>query len=168
MAVTFTAISKSVLSSSASSITLSSIPGTYTDLALWCNSKSTHAASTLTINLTLNGSTSDFLSVIMDSYGSGQYSTTDTRWIYSTTGSNGSTQTNAFGSAELYFTGYAGSKYKIISSTYASEYNETGTSLGAIAGIWNNTSAITSITLTPSNGSFASGSRFDLYGIKNS
>jgi hypothetical protein len=166
--LTYTAISKVVLTSSQSTITLDSIPQTYTDLVLLCSAKSTNNSSTIVVNVGLNGSTSNFTARLIDSYGSGAYATTDTRWILTATGNDSvSTRTNIFGSAEIYFPAYTSSAYKTISSTYAAELNEGGVSLGIIASLWSNTAAITSITLTQS-GSFPSGCSFDLYGIKNS
>jgi hypothetical protein len=38
--------------------------------------------------------------------------------------------------------------------------------VGLISGLWNDTSAVTSITLNPIDTSWASGSRFSIYGIK--
>lgn len=167
---TYIAIAKTVLSSSQRTITFSSIPSTYTDLLLSCSSKSDYSSTTMVIRININSSSSNLTSRLIDSYGSGQYTTTDTTWIYSTTGSGTSTLTNAFGNAEIYIPNYAGSNKKPITVTYASELNESGTSLGVLASLFNSTSAITTISLTPDNASanFASGSRFDLYGIKNS
>lgn len=167
MPTTYTPIAKSVLTTNQSSVTLSAISGEYTDLVLVCSSKNSSTSSTIIGNISLNGSTSNFHSILIDSYGSGMYSTTDTRWIYNMIGSSGSTQTDTFGTTEIYFPSYSSNKYKVISTSYCADYNESGTSLGVSAALWSDTSAITSITLTPASGNFVTGSRFDLFGISN-
>lgn len=56
------------------------------------------------------------------------------------------------------------------STTYKTAFMRTNTAstygtVFAIVGLWRSTAAITSITLTPDAGSFATGSTFSLYGI---
>lgn len=76
---------------------------------------------------------------------------------------NGST----FGNTDIYIPNYAGSTAKSLSATMASEDNGSEPRLGAAAGLWTGTSAITSVKLFPYVGSdWKSGSSFYLYGIK--
>jgi hypothetical protein len=85
---------------------------------------------------------------------------------------NANSDANTFGSSEVYIPNYAGSTNKVLSSTSVTEKNATAPGsvlLAASAHLWSNTAAITQIKLTPGSGTnFVSGSRFDLYGIKNS
>jgi len=77
---------------------------------------------------------------------------------------------NTFGNDELYIPNYTGSTYKSISSDTVSESNGSAPSdaiASLWAGLWNNTAAITSITLSPgAGGTFVQYSTFHLYGIK--
>lgn len=54
-------------------------------------------------------------------------------------------------------------KYKTIRNLAGSP---SSSNIRLMSGAWNNTAAITSVTLLPSTNSFATGSRFSLYGIK--
>jgi len=56
-------------------------------------------------------------------------------------------------------------KYKTLRSLDGSDLNGSG-QITLLSGNWRSTSAISSISLAPSSGSFTQYSRFDLYGIK--
>ena len=169
---TYVAIAKTVLTGSQANVEFTGITGTYTDLVLTVSSRSDRAVNVETLSLQLNGDTSTNYSLTdVYSYGSTVYSTrtTSATKIYDlfTVAANGTS--NTFGSFEIYLPNYAGSTNKPVSVTLADIYNDT-TTMGnnALAGLWRNTAAITSIKLFPVSGNFVSGSRFDLYGIKNS
>jgi hypothetical protein len=178
MANTYTFISSQVLSSSAATVTFSSIPATYTDLVLRCSTRTNQASNIDNIMLKYNGSSAtnysfisiigNTLSTVLNSAGGGG---TSLRTGYA----NGSNATgNAFGSAEIYITNYASSlANKVGSSFSATENNISNAAYAAVisnAAIgWDNTSNITSIEITPLNGpNWVPGSSFYLYGIKNS
>jgi hypothetical protein len=82
---------------------------------------------------------------------------------------NSATSTaNCFGSCKIQITQYRGSNYKSITAQ-----SITTTSTGvqyqvASDGIWSSTSAISSIQLVPSTGTFVEHSSASLYGISNS
>jgi hypothetical protein len=80
-----------------------------------------------------------------------------------TTGQTSST----FSNDSIYIPNYAGSAYKSYSADGVVENNATGAFATFNAGLWSNTAAITSITLTAGVGSFVQYSNFYLYGVKN-
>ena len=78
---------------------------------------------------------------------------------------NGATA-NTFASSDLYIPNYAGSTYKSFSIETVQEANQAEVYMNMIAGLWSNTAAIDSITLTPYSYSIAQYSTAYLYGIK--
>jgi hypothetical protein len=172
MANTYTLISSNVLSSSAASVTFSSIPATYTDLVLRISTRITRADYEGRILMSYNSSsTSDY----SETWVREQASVADSGRYTSQTGhlqiwSSASTATaSTFGSGEIYIPNYAGATNKPMSAFTVSENNSTNSTIAADAGLRSNTAAITSITMAPSDASnFVSGSSFYLYGIKNS
>ena len=164
MANTYKLISKNILSSSQSSITFSSIPGTYTDLRVLCSTRNTSTSNGLYISF--NGVNTNLSNIRLYSNAStvATYNGSD---IIVYTGRSTYT-TNVFDNTEIYIPNYAGSNYKSISIDNISENADTNNEVALTAGLWSSTSAITSITFTPSGNSFATNSSFYLYGIKNS
>jgi hypothetical protein len=57
-------------------------------------------------------------------------------------------------------------KYKTTRAMWGWENNDTAGNVRLVSGLWSNTAAITSITITPESGSFKAYSQFALYGIK--
>ena len=169
---TFTLIASSTVGSGgAASITFSSIPNTYTDLLVKVSGRSDANSTSDHIYMTFNGSTAlaysirrirgDGASVISGS------ETDASMNFYQCI--NGDTATaNTFGNTEFYIPNYAGSAYKSLSIDGAQETNATTAYLSLIAGLWSNTSAITSITMdVPGTNSFVRYSTAYLYGVKN-
>ena len=168
MPSTYTLISSNTLGSSASTITFSSIPSTYTDLVLRISSRFDGNSSSLAISF--NGNTS---SVYRNTYLSANGTTTETSQSGSTNiflrGVNTSTSTaNTFGNIEVYIPNYQVAANKPFSSFGANENNATLATLEINAGLFLSTTAITSIGLSGDGYNFVSGSSFYLYGIKNS
>jgi len=176
---TFTQIGSAVTvgSGGAASITFTSIPSTFTDLVVKVSGRSSRnefVASYLTMQL--NSSTTDYTYRVIDAIpGISTSSATQASYTTSAIVVGGLSQANStsstFGSNEIYIPNYAGSTNKSISAEGVSENNTTSTILLLSAGLWSNTSAITSITLKP----FAGGSFFNflehstayLYGVSN-
>jgi hypothetical protein len=76
---------------------------------------------------------------------------------------------NTFANLETYVPNYLSSNQKSISLDGVGESNTTSDNwLNFVAGLWNGTSAITSIGLTCDTGNFVQYSTATLYGIKNS
>jgi hypothetical protein len=149
----------SVGAGGASSITFSSIPGTYTDLLLILSARATSTTSAITLNL--NGSATSFSGRLLQSNGSAASSTTTTTLISNTSISTDTA--NTFGALRLYIPNYAGSTNKTFSVDAISENNGSAAFIQLVAGLWSNTAAITSVTLNLAN--FAQNSVASLYGI---
>lgn len=163
---TYTLIASSTVGSGgASSIDFTSIPSTYTDLVLFGSARNNTGANADWIAATFNGSTSSFSARLLQGDGSSASSTTLARLIGAS-----SYSTNVFSNFQAYIPNYSGSSYKSYSSDYVTEFNGTLAYAVLVAGLWSNTAAISSISLTCGNGanSFTQYSSFYLYGIKNS
>jgi hypothetical protein len=146
-------IARQVLATSASSVTLAAIPSTYDDLLLVA---STRVSPDGFVIVRFNGVTTGYSSRIL----SNATSTTDASRLRVGL-SNPAIST--FSNWEAYIPNYAGSTVKSVSATAM----RVGGAIMASAGLWNNTSAITSLELSDATlTSFATGSSFSLYGIK--
>jgi hypothetical protein len=164
---TYTLISSNVLASSAASVTFSAIPATYTDLILKMSLRGTAGGAASSIDLTFNSSTSGYSRTAVRGDGSTAdsfRSSSASAIVLSTAVTQTGATSNTFSNAELYIPNYAGSTYKVLSSHTATENNATEAYTTAIAGLLQNTAAITSITMAAT---FGSGSSFYLYGISN-
>jgi hypothetical protein len=167
MANTFTLISSQTLSSSAASITFSSIPSTYTDLLVRISGRST--GSSTVIELTLNGSSSSYTNKRLYGDGSATASDSNNTTFISNIGLDDTGFTaNTFSNTDIYIPNYTGSNYKSTSGDGVSENNATLAFSMLAAGLWSNTAAITSITLAQGGANIAQYSTAYLYGIKNS
>ena len=173
MPVTYKKIaSVTVGSGGASSIEFSGIVSTYTDLSLLISLRSNRAAPPINegVLLTFNNSSTGYSNRAIEGNGSSASSFTG-----STTSINliQATATNAtastFGSAFIYIPNYAGSTNKSVSIDYVTENNATSALAGLTAALWSNTSAITSLKLTPEVGTlWDQHSTATLYGISKS
>jgi len=168
---TYTLISSNVLSSTAASVTFSSIPATYTDLVLRISSR--------------NSSTGDFQHWI--NFNSDTGTTYSATWMYGTGAAanstsvfdnirlragyidSDSTTSNTFCSTEIYIPNYTVSASKPISVFGATENNAASdrTLISAWATLWRNNATISTIAIAASSGNYVLGSSFYLYGISN-
>jgi hypothetical protein len=163
---TMTPIATQTLTATASTVTFSSLPQTYTDLVLIINAASSAQKD---IDLRFNSDTA------------GNYSMT---WL---AGNGTSTHSGrSSNSSSVYITYYGavvttlGNSVHMVylqnysnSTTYKtvlSRANNGGTGVDTVAGLWRNTAAITSIQMGPNmqqgTNTWSSGSTFTLYGIK--
>lgn len=165
MANTYTLIqSVTVGSGGAATIDFTSIPQTYTDLkVVWSLRSSTSGNQVL---ISLNGSTTSFDSRYLSGNGASTASGTLAR--YAGVSAYTSETASIFSNGEIYLPNYTGSTNKSFSSDSVSENNGTTTYQILIAGLWSNTAAITSLTLTNNTGNWIQYSSASLYGIKNS
>lgn len=170
---TYVAIAKTVLASDQTDVTFSAITGTYTDLVLLISARSSDSGNTDRVKITFNGSATSYSNIYV--FGSGTSVTSAMLsggntyiQMYGITDNGGTS--NTFGNAEIYIPNYAGSTNKVANVSSVAENNSaTANLVGITAGLWSNTGAITSIKLDPVVATdFKAGSRFDLYGIKNS
>jgi len=174
MANTYTLIaSNTVGSGGTSAITFSSIPATYTDLLVKMTARGTDT-STNGWNqggITFNSSAANYSSTIIVGRGdlaAVSFTGGSTALDYIFYISNSVTTANTFASTDIYIPNYAGSNYKTVSSDFVEENNAARAIMGLNAGLWSDTAAITSLTLTPSVGTLVQYSTAYLYGIKNS
>lgn len=173
MANTYILISSSELNSTQTSVTFSSIPNTYTDLVVRISARSDRATTNNSIRLIFNSSSAANYSYtgLIGSGSTASFGTTSLNTLANFGSTEGSSNTaNTFSSHELYIPAYAGSLTKPFSSFNTVENNTTAAEISTYANLWNNTSAISSITFTAAGTGvgFVSGSSFYLYGIKNS
>jgi len=168
---TYNLISSNVLSSSAASVTFSSIPATYTDLVLRWSARQDYDSVTNGGNITFNNNTSSIYSnVRIQGDGSTTSSNLTSNSTESTTftpGASPGATANTFGSCELYIPNYTVSANKPMSHFLVSESNAaTGPLIQSRAILFRSTSAISSIELY-AGFNYVSGSSFYLYGISN-
>lgn len=172
MPSTYKLISSNVLSSSAASVTFSAIPSTFRDLVLRASARDAAAAvDTTGFLVAYNTDTTFTANSFTRVYAAGTTAYSDN----GTASGNisyqaGATATaNTFGSSEIYIPSYTASQNKPVLNFSVAETNSaTSARVAAFAGLWRNTAAITTITITPfSGGNFAAGSSFYLYGLAN-
>lgn len=157
---TYDLLASSVLSSSASSVTFSSIPATYRDLVLVAEMKST--SGTATVLLRVNGSSTGYNTVVMAGSGSVSSSTSASNGAETVLMWNsGPTTTTALLSVAQFLDYSATDKHKSI----LIRANQANGFVEALAARWANTAAINEIQAYTSPNAFASGSTFYLYGI---
>ena len=155
-------------SGGAANIEFTAIPQTYTDLYLVVSARCEADPSGVNQNIgvVFNGSAanrtnrelygtgsvagSSSLTVLRLGYASSQYATS-----------------NTFGNAHGYIPNYTSSNAKSISGDGVAEGNTTGMFMAIEAGLWNDTAAITSITVVAADGAkdFLQYSSATLYGI---
>ena len=174
MANTFELISSvTVGAGGAASIDFTSIPSTYTDLCVKVAFRTNESQSIAPVIIQFNGNASSYSSRELVGAGSGTPSSASRgvlgSGMYLGNGVGGTATANTFGNMEVYIPNYAGSAYKSVSVDQVGEDNATTAYATMIAGLWSNTSAISSIKLTPFSGgaSFVQYSTAYLYGVKN-
>lgn len=167
MANTYTLISSNVLSASASSVTFSSIPSTYTDLVLRASIRSDAASGQEVIYINPNSLTTNQSSTVIEGNGSNGAGSNRTTRIETRAVGNTATS-NTFSSSETYIPNYNSASVHPISNFGVAENNNTVAVMNAVASLWNSATAISSLSVTLAIGTnFLSGSSFYLYGIKN-
>ena len=176
MANTYVQIGSTVTvgSGGQAAIDFTSIPSTYTDLLVKVSARSTFTGgSNSNMKLTFNGSSSGYSGRGLQGAGSGTPSSSDnvfgTSFAYISSAYPSSTTTsNTFNNMDIYIPNYAGSAAKSFSTDSVMENNATYSVQHLFASLWNNTAAITSISLGDTNGNFAQYSTATLYGISKS
>ena len=170
---TFTKIATvTVGSGGASNIQFTSIPSTYTDLCVKVSLRGSGTNTYDVVELRFNGDTGTNY-VMRRLYGGGSGGGTSeqntlNRMNVGYSDDNGNTS-SVFSNGEIYIPNYTSSNYKSVSADHVSENNATFAIAGIFCGLWNSTSAITSITIYPEYSStWVQYSTAVLYGIKNS
>jgi len=171
MANTYQLIEAKTLGSDTASVSFTSIPSTYTDLQLLVSARVDRTGISVNMGLRFNSSSSNYTQIMLYSGGTttgGLYSTALDQFGYWYSPANSATA-STFSNQSVYIPNYASSYNKSVSIDSTSEHNGADTNLLLLSGLWSDTSAITTITLSNYQGSnLRSGSTFYLYGIKNS
>jgi len=168
MAVTYEPLATTTLGSAAASVTFSSISGSYTDLVLVVNARSSRTAvSTAPINITFNSDTgSNYSNTFLFGNGSttGSSRGTNANNIYTGDMSSSASSYAGFANLLLSINNYSNTTtYK----TTIARCNSANAFAEAVCGLWRSTSAINSITITEgSTNNWVADSTFTLYGIK--
>jgi hypothetical protein len=163
MPITYEPIATTTLGSAASSVTFSSISGSYTDLVLVV-SATWSGSSNSSFGFRLNSDTGSNYS-ITQLYGNGS-SASSGRSSNQTKAVIGQINPTEFGTTIFQFQNYSNATtYK----TTLSRSNVAGVITLAGVALWRNTAAITQIDLEyfDTAGTFDTGSTFTLYGIKS-
>ncbi len=170
MANTYTLISSIILSTTATSATFSTIPNTYTDLVIRTSLRNNGSATQNTVLISTINGTTGFSNRWIRGSGASVISLPNLVGTSAYVGQNPGATAGAstFDNTEIYIPNYLASTNKPFSVSSTQENTSTTAYLGATAGLWSNTSAITSITLDANGDSFVAGSSFYLYGIKKS
>jgi hypothetical protein len=168
MANTMTLIASQTLASAVSSVTFSSIPSTYTDLQLVVSARGTtqYDNGGYVYYFYPNGATTNLSMKYLNGSGSAATSGSDTSAFVYMTPSDYTAST--FSNNSIYMQNYTSSNYKYYSTDSVMENNATAANRSLQAGLWSQTTAISSLTLTTASANFAVYSSFYLYGIKNS
>ena len=170
----FASIATTTLSTATATITFSSIPATYTHLQIRGILRGTRAAATVDGTYIFNSDTgSNYAQHELNGNGAAAGATANAPSATSIPISFGiasipaSTATSGiFGTYIIDILDYANtSKYKTARHIGGYDANGSG-GIVFVSGLWQSTSAITSITFTPSSASWAQYSSFALYGIK--
>jgi hypothetical protein len=160
-----------VPSGGASSVTFTSIPQSYTDLNVLASTRSTGDQASVNycqLRLELNGNTSNYSDRLLygiGGLGAGSLSYTNAYVTWAGASTDSTATASTFSNVSIYIPNYASSNNKSISSDGATESNATNSILTLDAGLWANSSAITSLKFTLETGNFAEYSTFYLYGV---
>jgi hypothetical protein len=167
---TYVALDKVTVGTATPSVTFSSISGLYTDLFVEMNIQGVAGSGSgaNTVFLTFNGDTTSGLYsrtiLLADSGGAQSSRTTGQNRINLGNAFESASASNTFGTHLLNIQNYSNSTtFKTVLNRYSSNADR----VGAVVGLWRNTNAITSLTITvdSSTGNIAAGSTFLLYGI---
>jgi hypothetical protein len=156
MTATYEKIATTTLGSGSADVSFTSIAGTYTDLIIIANGKT---SSESTLGLRFNSDTAtNYSSTYMRGNGttatSGRFTSSSQMYAFNWNNSDSTAlwQIQNYSNATTY-------------KTALNRLGGAGLYVAASVGLWRSTSAITSITIK-SNDTFSTGSTFTLYGIK--
>lgn len=165
---TYETIASTTLTSTSTSVTFTSIPSTYTDLVLVCsmlaNNTTGRYAQIRVGNGTIDTGT-NYAGAQFNGDGTGMGSSRDPNTTFMYTNPNVSdwaTTTNPF----LLICNFQNYSNTTTYKPMLFRFNNATTRVGLGVGTWRSTSAINQIRVLTSAESFASGSTFNLYGIK--
>jgi len=157
-------------SGGAASIEFTNIPQTYTDLVIKASLRDTRTDSPVTdVALTFNNSATGYSMRMIygDGSSAGSASSSGASRITGFYENTNQTTSNTFSNIEIYIPNYTSSNNKSVSIDGVAENNATTIYSSLVAGLWADSSAITSIKLVPAVGSlsYAQYSTATLYGV---
>lgn len=150
------------------SISLSSIPQTYTDILITGSLRDNASAVASNMNMVFNSNTSAIYSA-RRLYGTGSGAGSDSFsglnsmpgvWINS-----GTSTANTFNNFSVYIPNYSGSTNKSMSMDSVTENNATAVNHGPTAGLFASTAGITQIDISAGGNVFQQYSSVSIYGI---
>lgn len=156
----------------AASVTFSNIPNTYAHLEIRFLSCNTDTANSGLGNVRCSGffnndtTATNYYNHWLDGNGSSVSAAAENsaKWIGSATRNS----MIAPGMSIAQVLDYANTnKNKTTRALWGWENNDANSNIRFVSGVWFNTAAVTSITITPESGSFKPYSQFALYGIKS-
>jgi hypothetical protein len=163
---TYVKIATTTISSASSAVTFSNLPQNYTDLYLVLSVRANSAPTSFGTGIRFNGDTgSNYSRTYTYGYGpstGGGREVNQTRIFYSS-GTNTASQFNLI---KIHLLNYSNS---IAYKTVVARNDDKADVTGMTSGVWRNSSAITSITITPyddNSTGFAVGTTFNIYGIE--
>jgi hypothetical protein len=168
MPSTYEPIATQTLGSAASSVTFSSIPGTYTDLVLVLGDlKAGISSNTVCVRYNSDSGT-NYSYTILTGTGSVAQSARASDQTYSFFGGYNVGVDGTYPSTVIgHIMNYANTTtYKTGLSRYGIEKAGSGGESQVIVNLWRSTAAITSVTVATFTGNWSIGSVFSLYGIK--
>lgn len=161
--ITYTPIATTTLGSATSTVTFSSISGSYTDLVLVCSTKLDGSGGDARLDIRVNSdSGSNYSNTIM--YGTGS-SAVSARNSSQTESQVGRQTSSNWSNSIIHINNYSNIT---TNKTILGRGNNPDALVLAAVSLWRSTAAISSITVYPQAGTannFVSGSTFSLYGI---
>jgi hypothetical protein len=159
-----TLIESKTLGTAQASIEFTSIPQDGTDLLLLVSARKNQSAGNAYVGINLNGSSTGFSHRALFGDGSTPSYFTNSPATFLGEANFTTATANTFASLAAYFPNYSGSTNKSYSVESVTETNATTSYQNINAGLWSNTAAITTLTLT-GLGNFEIGSSASLYKI---
>jgi hypothetical protein len=165
MALTYEPIATTTLSSSSTTITLSSIPSTYTDLRVVIFGLCTVDGDA--VRMRFNGDSSAVYSwIALSGNGTGGSTTFSNNETFSRTNAGGNNLNTRPSLITTDIFSYSGSNFKTMIHTSNADQSGSGTVSRSVS-LWRSTSAINSIALSlVFSASYATGTTVTIYGIK--
>lgn len=159
MPKTYEPIATTTLGSNQTSVTISSIPATYTDLVLIAQVQTLPSGGSLAVQLNSDTGTNYSYTRL---YGNGTTATSDR--------TANTTAILSFGASTLnpvtYILQLQNYSNATTYKTAISRVSNSGEFVASIVGLWRNTAAVTTMTINAITTNFPAGSTFTLYGIK--
>lgn len=159
MPATYEPIASTTLGSNSASLTLSDIPGTYTDLILVFQGYDTGGDF---VYLRVNGDTGSNYSRTLLS-GSGSAATSSRTSSFTAFYASVGTSSTALGNGRVHFMSYANTN---VYKTMLVDGGSAGAYVQNQVALWRSTSAITSISVLGGAGNLGSGFTASLFGVK--